>query len=217
MLHHLIWDVDGTIFDTYPAFTRAFGAVLSDLGIAASFDWISDLCRQSLHLCADTLAREFDVDVDDILREFQRHYAAIPPQDQPPFPGVIEVCAYVDAMGGQNFIVTHRGRQSLLRLLAAYEMTGYFADCLTSDDDYPRKPDPASFEALIQRHHLDREAVLAIGDRAIDVLAGRAAGVRTCLFGAVLPDLQADYSIADFADLRRILASERGGPSSLVT
>ena len=25
MYKYLIWDVDGTIFDTYPAFVRAFG------------------------------------------------------------------------------------------------------------------------------------------------------------------------------------------------
>ena len=217
MLRHLIWDVDGTIFDTYPAFARAFGMVLDGLGVTAPSDWISGLCRQSLHLCANTVAREFDADVDGILSGFQAYYATIPAQDQPPFPGVIEVCAYVCATGGRNFIVTHRGRQSLLRLLAAYEMTGYFTDCLTSDDDYPRKPDPASFEEMIRRHHLDREAVLAVGDRAIDVLAGRAAGVRTCLFGTALPGVKADYSITDFAELRRILAAERDGQSRLVT
>ena len=216
MLRYLLWDVDGTLFDTYPAFARAFGLLLDELEVTASLDWITGLCKRSLSHCATTLAHKFDVDVDDVLDGFSRHYAGIPAQDQPPFPGVVDVCAYVRAIGGENFIVTHRGSQSLQRLLVVHRMTDCFADRLTRDDDYPRKPDPASFEEMIHRHGLEREAVLAVGDRDIDVLAGRAAGVRTCLFGAVVPGVEADYSIADYAELYRLLVAENGGMSSPV-
>lgn len=137
MIRQVIWDVDGTLFDTYPAFARAFGLALDEIGETAPVDWIADLCRQSLNHCAVTLAHEFKVDARNILHGFHRHYAAIPPQEQPPFPGATEACAHVRAMGGDNFIVTHRGRQSLTRLLAAYQMKDYFADCVTADDDYP--------------------------------------------------------------------------------
>ena len=216
MLRYLLWDVDGTLFDTYPAFARAFGLLLDELEVTASLDWITGLCKRSLSHCATTLAHKFDVDVDDVLDGFSRHYAGIPAQDQPPFPGVVDVCAYVRAIGGENFIVTHRGSQSLQRLLVVHRMTDHFADRLTSDDGYSRKPDPASFEEMIHRRGLEREAVLAVGDRDIDVLAGRAVGVRTCLFGAVLPEVEADYSIADYAELYRLLVAENGGMSSPV-
>ena len=102
MLSDLIWDVDGTIFDTYPAFIRAFEAALQDLDAQAPLDRIAELCRQSLSHCVATLADECRVDADDVLRRFQAHYAATPPRDQPPFPGVIEVCATVRSIGGQN-------------------------------------------------------------------------------------------------------------------
>jgi len=216
MIRFLIWDVDGTLLDTYPAFARAFGSALNELGATAPLDWIAALCRQSLNHCAATLARGFQVDVDRITRRFQAHYADIPAQEQPPFAGVIEVCTYVRATGGNNFIVTHRGSRSLARLLAAHRMTNYFADCLTADDNYPRKPNPASFEAMIGRHHLSREEVLAVGDRDIDILAGRAAGVRTCLFGAASSEVAADYSITDFAELHRVLVAENDGTFYLV-
>jgi histidinol phosphatase-like enzyme len=42
-------------------------------------------------------------------------------------------------------------------------------------DAYPRKPDPAAFNAIIERHGLVRDETMAIGDRDIDVLAGRSA------------------------------------------
>lgn len=206
MIRFLIWDVDGTIFDTYPAFARAFDAAIAELGATAPVDWITDLCKRSVSHCATTLAEQFNLDAGDVLRGYVNHYTKIPPQEQPPFPGVVEICARVHAMGGQNFIVTHRRRQSLTQLLAVHLMTDYFADCLTADDGFPRKPDPASMNEMIARHHLPREEVLAIGDRDIDVLAGRAAGVRTCLFGAAASEAAADHSITDFAELDRLLA-----------
>jgi phosphoglycolate phosphatase-like HAD superfamily hydrolase len=217
MLRDLIWDVDGTIFDTYPAFIRAFEAALQDLDAQAPRQRIAQLCRQSLSHCVATLADECQVDADDLLRGFQAHYAATPARDQPPFPGVIEVCAYVHSIGGQNLIVTHRGGESLQHLLHAHHMADYFADCLTRDDGFPRKPDPESFGEMIQRHHLERQSVLAVGDRDIDVLAGRAAGVRTCLFGTRLPEVGADYTIAHFAELYRILAVENDGEATAAT
>jgi phosphoglycolate phosphatase-like HAD superfamily hydrolase len=211
MIRFLIWDVDGTIFDTYPAFTRAFGVAFDELGAAVPLDRVDVLCRKSLTGCITTLAREFELDEDDVLHGFQRHYASIPAQGQPPFSGVAEVCAYVRAIGGDNYIVTHRGGQSLSRLLAVHHMADYFADRLTADDGYPRKPDPASFDAMIERHHLRREEILAIGDRDLDILAGKAAGVRTCLFGGASPEVAPDYAITDFANLHRILIAENGG------
>jgi phosphoglycolate phosphatase-like HAD superfamily hydrolase len=151
-IHSLIWDVDGTLFDTYPAFAKAFDTVLNELGVTVPLDRIVSLCKQSLNHCIATLAREFQLGVDELMQGFRRHYADIPAQEQPPFPDVIEVCAYVRAKGGDNFIVTHRGRQSLARLLVAHQMTDYFVDCLTADDNCPRKPDPTSFEEMISRN-----------------------------------------------------------------
>ena len=82
-------------------------------------------------------------------------------------------------------------------------------DILTRGDGYPRKPDPAIYEAMIERHGFRREETLAIGDRGIDVLAGQAAGVRACLFGSASDQVAADFTIADYAELRRILVAER--------
>jgi len=36
MFRNIIWDVDGTLFDTYPSMAKAFQAALSDLGEAVS-------------------------------------------------------------------------------------------------------------------------------------------------------------------------------------
>jgi phosphoglycolate phosphatase-like HAD superfamily hydrolase len=90
-------------------------------------------------------------------------------------------------------------------------MTRYFADTMAGDDDYPRKPNPAVFEAIINKHKLERTETLTIGDRDIDILAGQAAGVRTCFFGGELDGVTADFMITDYSELHQLIASENRG------
>ena len=204
-IRNVIWDVDGTLFDTYPAIARAFQAALADLGADDSLERIADLARVSLDHCATTLTADHRLDAGTFEDAFSRHYASTTPDEQPPFPGAKAICRHIDRIGGRNVIVTHRGAQGTAELLAASHLTASFSGCITAADGYPRKPDPAAFNALIERRGLSRDQTLAIGDREIDVLAGRAAGVVTCLFGRADPATVADLVVTDFADLLRLL------------
>lgn len=207
MFRNIIWDVDGTLFDTYPAIARAFQAALNDLGEDASLDWIESLAKISLSHCVTTLANQCQLDEKDIGQAFGAHYDHTPPAEQPPIPGVIPVCEYICSLGGINVIVTHRGRDGTNELLAANKMTHYFTGCLARDDGYPKKPHPAAFEALLKAHDLRREETMAVGDRDIDVLAGRAAGIFTCLFGLKTDNAAADLTIDSFDELYHYLVS----------
>jgi phosphoglycolate phosphatase-like HAD superfamily hydrolase len=128
------------------------------------------------------LSQDLGLEKARLHEDFKACYAAVSSEAQEPFPGVVDLCAWVCDHGGQNFVITHRGRDSLLDLLRAHGMSDYFTDWITADDEYPRKPDPATFEVLIQRHHLVSAGHLAIGDREIDMIAAQARGLRTCFF-----------------------------------
>lgn len=118
-------------------------------------------------------------------------------------------CEYIDSLGGMNVIVTHREHEGTNELLAANKMIHYFTDCLARDDGYPKKPHPAAFEAMLKTHNLRREETMAIGDREIDVLAGRATGIFTCSFGLGAGRVRADLAISSFDELYRYLVSSR--------
>jgi phosphoglycolate phosphatase-like HAD superfamily hydrolase len=204
-IRNVIWDVDGTLFDTYPAIAGAFRAALNDLGVDAPLDRIAELAAESLGHCATTLAEEHRLDPAAFEDAFGRHYEEVTPGEQPPFPGALEVCEHIRRAGGQNVIVTHRGLRGTEALLAASHLTESFSGCITRADGYPRKPDPSAFNAIIERCSLSRDQTLAIGDREIDVLAGRAAGVVTCRFGRDIRETEADLAIDDFGELLRQL------------
>ncbi len=208
MIRNIIWDVDGTLFDTYPAIARAFQAALNDLGKEASLDWITGLARTSLGHCVTTLVDQYQVSEADFGQRFDAHYDRTRPEEQPPFPGVVAVCDYICSIGGKNLIVTHRGQQGTRQLLAANKMDSFFAGCLTRDDGYPKKPDPAAFEAILKTHNLRREETIAVGDRAIDIAAGQAAGLFTCLFGPAAEGATADLTIRHFDELYHHILSK---------
>lgn len=208
LFRHLLWDFDGTICDTMPSVVRAFGDALGDFGVSAPQTLVESLVMQSLSRCADTLAGQHNLDSAALLESFQQRYRQIPVGEQPLFPGVVAVLDAVQAAGGHNLLFSHRGRESLARFLGAHAITGFFTEFLTVDDGYPAKPDPGGLLALISKYHLPFQQVLAVGDRAIDILAGQAAGVRTCYFGGEPPEhVRPDYAVTSYEALYDILFS----------
>ncbi len=207
MFRNIIWDVDGTLFDTYPAIARAFKAALNDFGKDAPLDWIGTLAKITLGHCVKTLANQCHLTEEELGQAFQENYARTPPGEEPPFPGVITVCEYICSLGGKNVIITHRGQESTHKLLAAHRMTHYFTGCIARDDGYPKKPHPAAFEAMLKTHNLQCEATMTVGDRDIDVLAGQAAGIFSCLFGSKTDGVVADLYISSYDELTRFLVS----------
>jgi HAD superfamily hydrolase (TIGR01509 family) len=201
MVDCLIWDAGGTLFDTYPAVVAACQSVLKVYGIGVPEPELMALFRTTTDSALDTLAARYDLDREVFGTQFEAAYDDVPPEVQPPFAGVVDVCAYVVERGARNLIVTHRGRASLAGLLRAHGMGRLFSDAITGDDPYPRKPDPTSLLVLASRHGLEPGRCLAIGDRGIDVQAGRSAGMVTCCYGGACRPQIADFAIAHYEEL----------------
>ena len=201
MIRNIIWDVDGTLFDTYPAIAGAVKTALNDLGCDAPLDWITGLTKITLNHCITTLTETYPLTGEAIRERYEMHYAGILLEEQRPMPGVVPICEYIWANGGKNVIVTHRGRESTVGLLSTHHLIDYFAGWITQDDGYPRKPDPAAFVAAIRAYGLKREDTITVGDRDIDIEAGQAAGLFSCLFDFENSKVRPDLTITTFETL----------------
>ncbi len=202
MIRNIIWDLDGTLFDTYPAMGKAFQLAAADLGVDdVPLDLILSTARFSLDHCVESLCQDYGFDPDDLGNRFTLHYSKVDPLDQPPFAGVREICELILSRGGLNVIVTHRRAAGTEKLLTAHLMTSLFADRVTADDGFANKPDPQSFLAMLEKHHLDKAETLAVGDRGIDVLAGQAAGLAACYFGDAPQGVKPELCVSDFSEL----------------
>ena len=204
--HYLLWDMDGTLFDTYPPLGQAAVDTFAVYGVTVSAAEVLDLMTVTLGHCIETLALRHGLDPVELMAAYLDRAARVSVATQPPFPGVEHVLRRVVAAGGGNFIFTHRGRESLDGFLTHFGLADLFADTLTQDEGYARKPDPAGFLALIERNGLPRAEVLTVGDRDLDILAGINAGIHTCLYAAQpSPDAPPDFVIQDYAELEALL------------
>ena len=215
MLRAVIWDFDGTICDTYPAIAGAVNAALASFAVTTSLEHLVALASTSLDYCIRTLATEFDIPYAQLDTVFRETYQHIHLRDQPPFPGLPELCKQLAVVGVHQFIVTHRRRESLLRLLSTHGLESYFIHIIAADDGFPRKPAPDAMTHLLTTYAIAPADALVIGDRDVDMLAGQAIGAPTCLFRATFSEIIPTHTIWDYAELTAILpVTSIGTPES---
>lgn len=207
MIKNLIWDLDGTLFDTYPAFIAAFVDACATFGAQVDPAHVEALVRIDMGTCVSGLSQELGVSEDELGDQFDVFYKAYGMAKQAPFPGLIDVLDYVRSIGGANAIITHRRAETTAQILDLHRLADRFVDRITGDDGYPRKPAPAAFIAMRDRHGFRPEETLCIGDRDIDTLAAHGAGLRACIYGA--PEAaEPDLVVTDYADLLAYLQRE---------
>ena len=84
-------------------------------------------------------------------------------------------------------------------LFRSFDLADLIEEVIGIDRNFPRKPAPDSLNDLIQRHQLKKSETIMIGDRRLDIEAGKNAGVLTCLYDIdhFLQDISADYVVDD--------------------
>ena len=200
---NIIWDFDGTLFDTYTAIIEAFASVLkSHHNLSVDSDRLYELMKVDTKHCAQVLATENVLDPQKLLNSAREAYNSIGTSGQRPFEHVRELCNKVMQAGGSNFLVTHRDRKSLDVMLTEHDFHSVFVEIITSNDGYPQKPSPESFNYLINKYELSVNNTIGIGDRELDVLAANAAGISSVFFCSCGgKNSNADISISSFSEL----------------
>ncbi|WP_345080175.1 HAD-IA family hydrolase [Brachybacterium paraconglomeratum] len=185
----VIWDLGGTLVDTYPDVDRALASALDPQPGAELLGEVAQLTRISSSHAISTLAARHQVAERRLRTAYEAtklHWQEHPP---PVREGAWEVLAAVHETGGLNLVATHRERGSAAALIEALELP--IDDLVCAPDGFARKPDPAMVLALLERHALAPTDCLAVGDRPADVAAARTAGVRGVLLETVGIELDA--------------------------
>ena len=191
---NIIWDFDGTLFDTYPAMCRDLRQVMAGLGVRTELEDLLVRFTVSRDTVLEWCGERAGLPAGEIDRVYRAWVAEHGQPEAHPFPHVREFLAQFQAAGGKNFVFTHRSG-SVHDYLAGEDLTKYFTDVVSAGTTYARKPDPAGNNYLIGTHGLDRDRTLAVGDRELDVLAAKNAGIHACLVDPELPETAADHRI----------------------
>ncbi|WP_318766038.1 HAD family hydrolase [Lactiplantibacillus carotarum] len=180
-MREFLWDLDGTLLDTYPAMVAAFQRAVTNLGGTVSHDETYQLMRQfSVGHAEKEIAARYGWDWHALRAGYQQYEPVL--QVAPAaFDGAQAVLKRVTALGGHNYLMTHRD-QSALTYLEQAHLAEYFTDTVTAEQPFARKPDPAALNYLLDKHGVDRQTAVMVGDRNLDIEAGHNAGIAGYLF-----------------------------------
>ncbi|MCI0765088.1 HAD-IA family hydrolase [Bacillus sp. TL12] len=183
---NILWDFDGTLFDTYPAYTNILSQAL---GNAVDKQEIYEKLKISYSHAIDYYNISSNQE-----KEIKTLQKKLSPKEMKPFDNVEKVLKFAN----KNVIMTHKHRDGVLAILNYYGWDKYFADMVTIDDGFPRKPNPLAYVHLHTKHRID----LVIGDRELDLLPAKELGISTCIFQSQ-SDL-ADYHLQDYSEFFNI-------------
>lgn len=199
MYKHFIWDFDGTLFDSYPVMAQAFKTAMDKKGYIEPVEKIMSLMKVSMISLYEYCKSKYNIS-DGLLKEFMVYCGKVEREQIRPFPHIKEVLSEIHMNGGMHYLYTHRGKSSV-EYLKKFGLDGYFSYFITERDNFKRKPDPEALLYLIDKFSINKDEAIMIGDRDIDILAGRNAGIDSCFFDDTHSKTCefADYYISDYS------------------
>jgi phosphoglycolate phosphatase-like HAD superfamily hydrolase len=206
MIRDIIWDFDGTLFDTYPVIVNSFKKALKYYGIDERDENILSYFKITEN-SAITHFKEFYGLDNSFIKKFSDNKKDLKPEIVKPFPFAVNVCRKIIALGGRNYIITHRG-DSTLKYLQHYGILCCFTEVVTKKNGFKRKPDPEAFIYLIDKYKINKGMSMVIGDRECEILGGQSAGIKTCLYNTndVSLDVAPDFYLNSLKNLLDIVS-----------
>jgi len=201
MKHSFIWDLDGTIIDSYEIIVENLATVAEQLNLTYSRNEIYQFVKsKSVRAFFDVLSDRSDYDKDQIKKmasEINDQRA----DDIKSIPHAAYVLDYLNQHNIQSFIYTHKGK-STAHVLENLNLTQFFKEVVTSEYGFERKPHAQGIEYIIDKYKLNKDAVFYVGDRQIDADCARNAGVKSIILTDDSDNsLSGDYLIKDLKEL----------------
>lgn len=179
--HAFIWDMDGTLVDSYPAIVPATQAACANFGLDFAPEYIhKEIIKTSVVTFIEQVAAEHGMDPDPVKARFNQlndeSIGAITAM-----PHAEEILRLLTLEGHMCFVFTHRGR-SCLTILEQTGLLPYFTEVVTALAGFPRKPAPDAILYLMEKYQLAAESCFYVGDRSLDIEAARNAGIGSILY-----------------------------------
>lgn len=204
MIDHFIWDFDGSLFDSYPVMAKTFQTMLGEIGIEESLEAIMGHLKVSMSHALLFYKKAYDLS-EAFIKAYEIRRIPIEIQNCQPYPEALALCLQISRSGKKNYLYTHRDTSAIV-LLEKFGLKDHFTDYITVEDNFERKPSPEALLHLLKTNGIEPEKALMIGDRSLDILAAKNAGIKGCFFsetGVICEE--ADYNIISFNELSNLV------------
>ncbi len=207
-----IWDLDGTLLDSYPIIVPNLRKTLLEFGIDRDEEALhKELITYSLGVFLLKTEKETEISSETLKKRFSEINDR-QAMDITPVRHAAEILEYLKNEGIHHYVYTHKGAftEEVLKNIGLYD---FFEEIVTGNDGFPKKPDPAAVNYLVRKHRLEKESSFYVGDRAIDILCADNAGIRSILYrpegSFAVPTGKETYIVKDLLEIREIIRTER--------
>lgn len=172
-----IWDLDGTLIDSYEVFLEALSESFANFNLPFDRETVYNFIKgQSVN----ALLKEQPVPFQEIKEDFTTNSTAKNDKIKL-MVGAKAVLDWTQKENIQNFIYTHKGKNAY-DLLNQLEISPYFLEIVTSENGFKRKPHPEAINYLLEKYKLKPEETYYIGDRILDIEAAHNSGIYSINF-----------------------------------
>ena len=207
MIQNLIFDLDGTIINSYPHFVEFFYEVCKKNGVEVPFnrETVYHLLKITVPEayanlnCEDNMS--YEKFYSDFVELYTKNYKKLTGFEQ-----TINLIQQAKKAGKKNYLYTHTGpvAKDILKNLGIFDC---FEFVLDASYHFPAKPAPDALLFLAEHCGIYAKECIMIGDRPIDALAGMNAGMLGFLWDEddLYRDIKVDYHSKDITDVAKIV------------
>lgn len=202
----ILLDVDGTLFDSFPAILGAMNDALDEAGEPHLQDAeLRPLIGMPVRRQMALLRGMEGAAVEELRDRYYRHFERRVAEGIPLYPRVPET---LEALGDRPLgTMTTRRTEVARRMLRAAHLEARFTAVVGGDQVTRSKPHPDLVLLAAQSVGRDASHCVAVGDAPVDILAGQRAGCQTVAatygYGVLeeLREAKPDAEIASFEGL----------------
>ena len=199
-----IWDLDGTLLDSYEAILAGIQETYEQFDIPFDREEVRNfILRYSVK---DLLVRDADqhgLDSEELNRlratSLKEKNTQIPLMD-----GAREILAWAAEQDIQNFVYTHKS-DNAFQVLEDLGVRHHFTEILTSDSGFARKPSPEALLYLIDKYQLDKGTTYYVGDRLLDAETAINAGISS--INLQIDGLDQNQKIKHLLEIKHLFAT----------
>jgi pyrophosphatase PpaX len=209
----ILFDFDGTLVSSLELWLQGYQHAFERLGRTLSEETIIETCFYKSE--EDIVAAHKLPCVKTFWKLVEERLASLSPDI---FPGVKELLEYCSSEKLALGLVTSSEKSFVHRAFEQLEIGHYFSTVVTANDITNFKPHPEPVLKALARLDASPGQTLFVGDNAVDVHAGKAAGVDTAVFFSEqhhgrfhcynqLQECEPDFIFSDYGELRARLDS----------
>jgi len=211
----VLFDLDGTLVDTFEAFHIMVNDILEKHGIPKrSFVENARLVGKTSRTIAETIAREtsLNMSLEGLSRMMVDEWIyTYMPKHSRLYPDALDTLRELRRRGYLLGVVSNTSREELPNYLSSFKIGGFFNITVSAGDADKPKPSPEPVLKAVETLNVKPEEAVMVGDRPEDVEAGRAAGTYTVAVlrsvrpKAELKAVKPDFIVGELSEILSIL------------